>query len=337
MPNRFCTTLSSLPLQLALACSLATSLAACSRTPPVDELVADARRYRDQNNPKAAIIQLKNAVQQQPDNPAARLMLGQLYLDTGDMASAEKELRRARDLGVAPGTVLPALGRALLLQGQYQRVLDELPAEAATPEALAARGHALLGLNRPEDARVQFQRALDARPGLAEATLGLAKVALAANHTEQADQLADQAIAQHPDSVDSLRFKGDLQRAGNEREAARATYERILKIKPDNVQAHVDLANLDIEAGNFTKARDQIRQARKAQPNSLLIFYSQALLDFREGHYKTSLDQLQQVLRAVPDHMPSVLLAGAVELALGSNIQAERHLNQAAGHRGAAQ
>ncbi|WEF34550.1 XrtA/PEP-CTERM system TPR-repeat protein PrsT [Pseudoduganella chitinolytica] len=313
------TILSALPLLLVLG--------ACSRTPPAADLMADARRYRDQGDTRAAIIQLKNAVQQQPGNAAARLMLGQLYLDSGDMLSAEKELRRARDGGAGAATVLAALGRALLAQGQFERVLGETET-AGDAAALALRGQALLGLGRSGDARSAFEEALRRQPGLVEATLGMARVALAGGDAAQARRLTDQAIGASPDSVDALRLRGDLQRAAGQRDAARASYERIVSNKPNNVQAHVDLANLDIEAGRFKEARERIARARKAQPNSLLIFYSQALLDFREGHAKSAREQLQQVLRTVPDHLPSVLLAGAVELALGADGQAERYLTQ---------
>jgi len=318
-PHSFRTVLSALPLLLALG--------ACHRPPPTDDLLADARRYRDKGDVRAAIIQLKNAVQQAPDLAEARLLLGQMYVESGDMLSAEKELRRALQAGAPRAVVLPTLGKALLAQGQYEGTLTET-ADATDAPALALRGQALLGLGRVDNARMAFNDALRKQPGMTEATLGLARVALAADNAAQAHQLTEQAVAASPDDVESLRLQGDMQRAANERDGARATYERILALKPNNVQARVDLANLDIEAGRFKEAREHIAKARKAQPNSLLIFYSQALLDFREGHYKTALEQLQQVLRAVPDHMPSVLLAGAVEVALGSDTQAERYLTQ---------
>lgn len=310
------------------ALPLLVALGACSRPQAADELIADARRYRDRHDPKAAIIQLKNVVQQQPEHGAARLMLGQMYLETGDLASAEKELRRARDLGEQPAAVQAALGKTLLLQGQFQRVLDEIPGAPTNGEVQALRGQAMLGLNRADDARALFQQALRIKPGLAEATLGLAKVALLSEQPEQATRLVDEAIRQDPGNVDPLRLKGDLQRAGNDPDAARKTYEQILDVNPNNVQAHVDLANLAIEAGRFDEARAQIKLARKAQPNNLLIFYSQALLEFREQHFKAALDQVQLVLRSVPDHMPSVLLAGAVSAALGSDTQAEQYLSR---------
>lgn len=330
MPNHYFSTcfcrpriraaISALPLLLALG--------ACSRPIPADELLADARRYRDHGDPKAAIIQLKNVMQQAPEHALARLMLGQMYLETGDTASAEKELRRARELGAQAEVVLPALGRSLLLQGQFKRLLDEIAEDPANPTVLTLRGQALLGMERRDDARASFERALKLKPGLADATLGLAKVSLLSDQSDHAGQLLEQAIAQNPDNIDSLRLKADMQRIGNDSAAARKTYERILEIKPNNVQAHIDLANLAIEEDRLDEARAQITLARKAQPNNLFIFYAQALLDFREKRYKAALEQVQQVLRAVPDHMPAVLLAGAVGVALGMDTQAEQHLTR---------
>ena len=57
-----------------------------------------------------------------------------------------------------------------------------------------------------------------------------------------------------------------------------------------------------------------------------MVFYTQALLDFSQQKPAAALESLQQVLSKAPEHMPSVLLAGAVQVALGSMPQAERHL-----------
>ncbi|MDO8345628.1 MAG: PEP-CTERM system TPR-repeat protein PrsT, partial [Cellvibrio sp.] len=53
-----------------------------------------------------------------------------------------------------------------------------------------------------------------------------------------------------------------------------------------------------------------------------------ALLDLRQGKHAAALESLQKVLRVAPEHMPSVLLAGAVQFALGSLPQAEQHLKK---------
>jgi cytochrome c-type biogenesis protein CcmH/NrfG len=93
-------------------------LAGCSRMHSDNQLMTEAQQFMAKGETKAAVIQLKNVLQQTPSNGGARLMLGKLYLDSGDVMSAEKELRRALELGANSGDVMPSLGRSLLLQGQ---------------------------------------------------------------------------------------------------------------------------------------------------------------------------------------------------------------------------
>ena len=64
-----------------------------------EKLVASAKESLAKNDRSAAVIQLKNALQKNPDLGEARLLLGKALLEQGDLAAAEKELRRARELG----------------------------------------------------------------------------------------------------------------------------------------------------------------------------------------------------------------------------------------------
>ena len=75
-----------------------------------DRLIADAMQERDKGNSNAAIIHLKNLLQISPEHAEARYLLGATYNDTGDFASAEKELRRALELQYDPAEVIPPLG-----------------------------------------------------------------------------------------------------------------------------------------------------------------------------------------------------------------------------------
>ncbi|HEY1147327.1 MAG TPA: XrtA/PEP-CTERM system TPR-repeat protein PrsT [Pseudoduganella sp.] len=304
------------------------ALVACERLQPADKLLEEARQYRAQGDLRAAVIQAKTAVQQKPDDALARQMLGELYLDQGNAAPAEKELRRAVELGRPRAEVLPALGKAVLLQGTFQRLLVELASEPDSAAVLALRAEAQLGMGKPDLAAPLFRQALQVQPASAAALLGLARLALSRNQQPEALRYADQAIVAQPREVEALRFKGDLLRAQGRLEAARLVYESILKLRPSNVQARVDIAALAIDAGQLDQAREQIAAARKTQPNSLLIYHAQALLDFREQRYEDARDQVQHTLRAAPDHPPTLLLAASIELALNDLTQARLYLEK---------
>ena len=93
-------------------------LVACSASYTPEERIARAADFRKKSDIHAAAIELKSALQQEPDNGIARLELGRLYVDIGNGASAEKELERAVKIGEPPAAVALLQTRALLLQAK---------------------------------------------------------------------------------------------------------------------------------------------------------------------------------------------------------------------------
>src|SRR6476659_811192 len=75
--------------------------------PKSESLMEEARQALQQNHPDVAIIFLKQALAAAPDDSAARVQLGTALLRTGDIVAAERELRRARELGASDQIVLP--------------------------------------------------------------------------------------------------------------------------------------------------------------------------------------------------------------------------------------
>ena len=313
-----------------LAVLIGGGTTACGKVENTQALISEAKQFQQKGDNQAAIIQLKNALQKNPDDAEARYLLGMIYQETGDPASAEKELRKALALGMSRDKVTPGLGKALLIQGQFQKVLDETgPTSAKGPasaEILGLRGNAYLGLGKRQDAKLSFEQALLAKADFADALLGMARLAIVDKDIDAATRFAERAVDKNPKNIDARLFKGDLLRAQGKIEPALDAYGEALKIMPDNTPARLSRASVELAAGKFDAARADIEAARKTAPKNLMVDYLQALLDFRQGKHAAAIDSLQQILRVAPNHMPSVLLAGAVQYSLGSLQQAEQHL-----------
>lgn len=310
----------------ALLASVA--LSGCHRTQSTPELIASAKQYQQKGDNKAALIELKNAVAASPQDAEARLLLARLYIEMGDPVSSEKEARKALGLGAKADQALPALATALIGQGQYQKVLDETEAARTAPALAVLRGQAYLALGKGANAKETFEAVLQAQPDNAEALIGLARCAFAEHDAEGASSRAAQALAKNPNSQEALAFQAALLRSQGKLDEAVAVYDRMLALKPDHLTANLDKAHIEIQRGKFDAAAADIATARKLTPNNLLVAYTQALLDYSRNNNAAALESLQKVLRAAPEHMPSILLAGAVELRLGSLQQAEQHLKK---------
>ena len=309
----------------ALAVSLGMSLLACRGSDP-ETMLAEARQFRERGDIRAAVIQLKNLIQKDAGHRSARIMLGELYLDQGDPQSAEKEFRRALDLGADSASLQLLLGRALLMQQSYERILDEIEAPALPalrPATIALRGNAMLGMGRIEEARALFNEALELDPDAPPSLLGLARIAMWQGEPADARSLLARALAGSPHDADCLRFHADLLRADGKGDAALAEHAKILARHPHNAQALVDSANIHTDAGRLDQARALLSAARKVSGNSVGLVYSEAMLHFRDRQLSAALDAVSRVLRAAPDHYPGLLLAGSVHSAMGSHGAAE--------------
>src|SRR4030065_1192158 len=88
-------------LTTLLILALSSPLGGCDATARLTEQehIQRAKDFEDKGNLKGSIIELKNAIQKNPDSPQARLLLGQVYLKAGFGAEAEKELTRAEKPG----------------------------------------------------------------------------------------------------------------------------------------------------------------------------------------------------------------------------------------------
>ncbi|HEY0490244.1 MAG TPA: XrtA/PEP-CTERM system TPR-repeat protein PrsT [Telluria sp.] len=314
---------------MASAALLLGAMSGCGKTETSETLVAEAKQFIQKGDTKSAVIQLKNALLKNPSDVEARLTLGALYNDTGDAVSAEKEFRKAAELGATPDKTVPGLANALFAQGQFQKVLDETAAASAgKAELLALRGNANLALGNAEAAKQSYEQALQVNPKLGAALIGMARHALALKDIDGAKRLADQAATESPNDPEVWMFKGGLLRAENKNDEALAAFDQALKVKPGHRSANLERAYIGIATRKYDAAQADITAARKLAPNSLMVLYAQALLDHAQEKHAAAKESLQKVLRAAPEHMPSVLLAGSVENALGSLPQAEQHLKK---------
>lgn len=322
-------------LTLALVLAACVPLSGCDRISGLteQEYIQRAKDFEDKGQFKGSIVELKNAIQKNPDSPQARLLLGQIYLKVGMGAEAEKELSQAIKLGVNRETINPQLGEALLLMGEPQRVLDEIQPSDQTSKAnlariLQLRADALLRLGKLQEACSLFQQSFDTERNNPPTYWGLSQCAVAQHDMARAKQWLDAALEIKISQAKTLVFIGNWEQLNKNPTAALAAYSRALELEPNHQEALQNRATLYTILGHAEAASKDIEQFRKLAPKSLQANYLKAFFDFNQKKYPEARDALQEVFKITPNHMPSVLLAGATAYALGTYQQAETHLQR---------
>ncbi len=312
-----------------LAAALTILLAGCGQSP--EQMVVSAKDYLAKNDRNAAIIQLKNALQENPNLGEARLLLGRSQLQVGDIAAAEKELRKALELKVPVDQVAPALAQALVAQGQAKKAIEEFgKVEVADPagraELQTALGNAYLATGNAEAANAAFAAALAAKPDYGRAMLGQAYAKAGARDLQGALALAEGAAAKDPKLVEARQLKGDLLLAQGEPDKAIAAYREAIGVKADYLPAHAAIVGQLAAQGKLDDAAKELEAMQKVAPKHPQTLYLKATLAYRKKDFTTAKEAIQGVLQVAPDYLPGLLLSGAIDYELKSYAQAEASL-----------
>lgn len=294
------------------------------------DYVEDARQYYADGEYRAAMIQLKNALQKNPDDLEARLLLARIYLETADAPAAEKEFRQARRLGAQREEWVGGLAHALLQQRKFDQVLLQIDvaeddANALQADILVLRGQALMAQGEAQEAEKRFRQALKRNDNHPDAYLGLAQLALNEGDLEAAGRHIDTALEIDRHSFSAHLLKARLLATRGQDQAA-AWYDKALEIRPDDLTARLGKAKALITQGDFDAAKPVVEELRERLPETTEVIHLTGIIEFNEGNYAQALEAFNRVLGAQPRFAPAMLFLGTIHYQQGNLDQAQLYL-----------
>jgi putative PEP-CTERM system TPR-repeat lipoprotein len=325
------TTLPRAPLVAALiAASLV--LSGCGRHDAAS-YVQSARAYVAKNDYAAALIEAKNALQKDPDNGEARVVLAQALLGHGDAAGAEAEVRKAIALKVPGDTTYPILAQALAAQGDFRKLTEELGGLKLSSAGARAElgGWVALAALMQGDA-VNAKRLADA--ALADAPKDVrAHLVLAQLHAQQGDFAAarasiERALQVEPDNIEALLMHAQLLVGSGKRDEAVKVLDRTIGTHPQSIPARYMRLALAVTGREFDVAKAQLAKMKEQAPRELRTVYGDALVAFATRDFAHAHDAVQRVLGVRPDDLAALYLSGLVDYELGTYATSEEALRK---------
>jgi putative PEP-CTERM system TPR-repeat lipoprotein len=294
------------------------------------ERLQRAQNFKAEGKLEASVIELRNALQKNPDNAQARLLLGEVYLDLGQPADAEKELLKAKQLGAAEDSVEVPLGKALLAQGLFQRVLSEIKGGRDSPplaqaKVMALRGQAHFELRHLEEACPLFSQSLDIDSSYVPAYWGLAQCAGANGNLVKAREYLEKALKLEDKNSDTWAMLGDLERVTGNLSGAEGAYAKALDYKPVNLGALLGRAMVRIDSDEASQDVDKALKIAKGHPTANHL---RGVIEYGRGNYAEAKVSFETALAALPGYLPAVLWLGYTNYSQKNYVQAEDQFAQ---------
>ena len=324
-------------LRLLLLCGALVALnTGCDRDKMSDaDHVQRAKDFQESGDLRSALIELKNAAQKNPENRDARWLLGQIYLKFEHGAAAEKELRRALQLGVEREAVVVPLGTALLLQGKLQELLTNVVTDNSFDQSTNAqievlRSKAHIGGGKIDHAQAAVDQAVALAPELVVVKVAQARMQALRGELDAAKQQVEQALKEYPESAEAWSFLADIERwQGSYAEAEAAYTKAIDSSQYTDTSDRYNRIMMRIAMKDYEGAQRDIEVLKGFGRNWAGLHYVQGLLDYYNERYAEAQIDFEKAVNLDAKHTASIFFLGATHYVQRHWQQADRYLAQA--------
>ncbi len=295
-----------------------------------EQHLKDALNFAANNEIPAAIIELKSAIQQQPEDGRLRFELAMIYLKAGDAASAAKELERAAEYGLDSKTIAVPLTQAYFLQGQHQKVGAYLTAHAELPPEVLEilklyHALSLIEASDTDGAKVILSGLTNSSDPAIKAMVEAQMQVMSGQH-EAALQVLNNISESHQIFNDALLLKAKLQNVLKQYDNSIESFNAYLKRNPGAHLARLILAQSYIASGKNVEADIEIVKLLKIFPKQPLANYLKAVVEFERKDFQKAKETSEIAIDNGLNSVSSRVLAAISATQLGLEQQALNHL-----------
>ncbi|WP_100640510.1 tetratricopeptide repeat protein [Marinobacter salexigens] len=318
---------------LILASSLILAfplLTGCNGGPDTSEALSHITRaetYSAQGQYRSALLEVRNAIQKDPNNVEHVKHLAELYLQVGASKQATELLEPW--VNEQPEAVALTLARAYVEQGKHLSATETLALQTPkTPEeqleASLIRAEALRKSGERAEALALYESLSTSNSSNTEAITGLLQTQLNLDRNAQAIQTADTWLAANQQAPEVLYWKGVAQYRQNQLEEASATLTDAVGELPTSdlflpIRRMVlsTLARVLTEQGKITEAQIYSRILAENRDTSAREQGEAVIAALKEGDFENAKTILRDTLKLDPENEQAAMLLGAISAGTG--------------------
>lgn len=312
--------------------SLVFLLAGCSKEAKMKRSLDNAETYLGEGKLNEAILELRNVLQLDENNPEAIEKLALALWDAGQLGAAARFLERAAENAPENLSIRTKLATYYLLSGRADEAREEARAalriEPSNLDALAINAQAA-----PEDGIDNALERLEAaRPehgSEAKFHLAVGALRLRAKDVEGAEEALQEAARVEPSSSDAHLALGTFYVAKRELPRAKAEFDLAAEAAPLRSAPQIRVVDFYRLLGYGEEADARLDAIVEDAPDFLPAWQRIARYALADRDYTRAEQALNRLLEANARDVESLRLMGEVHLARGERDQATARFREA--------
>jgi Flp pilus assembly protein TadD len=226
-----------------------------------------------------------------------------------------------------------ALSKERMNEGNLEGALEEQEmAVALKPNFADLRytlGHLYMEAGRHENAKVNFQKALDINPKFFKAGINLARALFVSGDQANAVESLHLAQGACPNFYsEKLADLIQMLRMGSDPDAVRHTFHEILEERPSSAQISREVAIEAIQNGNYNEAIRELKKAIALKPDYPDLHNYLGIAYGNSGMADDAIEEFEVSLKINPYYLKARLNLALAQYDAGRFIEAQNHIER---------
>ena len=258
-----------------------------------------------------AYIHLKNSLQKDPENLAAKILMGRILLINGYLVAAEQEFTEALSMGADINLLAEPLGNTWLFLNKYKDITEFNHTEKLSGENkrdwLQITATACVRLEDLFCAKSEYSKILNDYPTHVPAMNGLASIALQQDNPDLARNYISRAEAIDSENAITWRLKGQLAYLEGDTQSATEFLQQALTFNREDPIALRNLVDLYLQAKDYDRARLFVAEIIEDTPNDPLAILLNSWLESRQAEEIIDNEKLEQLNEFMAQLSPELI------------------------------
>ena len=261
----------------------------------------------EDKDPSRALLELHNAVREQPNEADAYYWIAQALLGRNQLREAIASLRKAVDLKPDHSAAQLKLAELMirtrdeeLMRDAEARIQKILTGNPGNEDALFTLAASQAQLGRMEDAEKYLNEALKKSPGHLRSEIALALLKVSQKDLPAAEQILKKAIQQAPNSVNAAMALATIYISMSRLAEAESLLIKATELEADNADAWIALGSLQTKLGKQEAAEQTFKRAAQSPNTKTPLAYVVFLI--RQNRRPAAIAELERIVNTNRDN-----------------------------------